>query len=82
METTQNRRVDPADLAPQGESAQDAADRRAIALTLIIEDDMPARRYEVDADHAWAHYNNPYDHMSSAYESPSDAATCWYEVAR
>jgi len=68
----------PEELAPQDNSTDAAADRRNVALWLVIEDEMPARRYAVTADQAWAYRNDAYDHCSGAFETPGPNAGCYY----
>lgn len=70
--------INPQELTPQSESMQDAAIRRELALWLVIEDNGSTRKYAVDADSAWTHYNDAYDHCASSCESTTDTMCCYY----
>jgi hypothetical protein len=72
--------VDPEQLAPQGVAPAEAAERRAVKLWLVIEDEMAARRYAVDADSAWVYRNDAADHISGSYETAGPSAGCYYAL--
>ena len=74
------RLADPAALAPQADTPADAADRRALKLSLVIDGERGVRRYDIDADQAWAYFNDAYDLASGACECLDGTDTVYYEV--
>jgi hypothetical protein len=72
--------VDPASLAPQGDSLSDSAERREVKLTLVIEGERGRREYETDADAAWTFFNDAYDHAAGTFEDTDASDGAYYQT--